>query len=336
MSADTFTAPQLAVCRSDSLRPLVFRWLRGFLRWCAQGLAFGIGLGCLLAIVLRLTWKDSSAELAPFFYATPLPLVWIGLAVTGFLYFTLRKRRSALIAGLCAIACWTWWLQASSAAAMNETPPVAVRVVFWNIARLQAGWSPLTRQIQAMDSPIMGFVEAGEDAPADRQRWEQAFPKHQRIFFGNGMVLLVQGRVLHTEQGQLAKACYYGRADFVIAGETLTVFVVDINSDPFFCREQALAELHEVTRHASSDTVLVMGDFNTPADSVHLRALRDDFHNALEVVGQGTDETWPTPFPVLAIDQIWVNRAEVLKRAGKDWSIYSDHRAVIAELAFSE
>ncbi|MCA9072892.1 MAG: endonuclease/exonuclease/phosphatase family protein, partial [Planctomycetaceae bacterium] len=259
-----------------------------------------------------------------------------GLAVTGLLFFVLKRTRSGLIFGLCAVACWTWWLQGSSAASLKETPPATVRVVFWNTARLKAGWSPVAEQIQAMSSPIMGFVEAGPDEPTDRIRWQHAFPKYQRVFFGNGMVLLVQGEVIRTEWGELGTSSYFGRADLVVAGREVTVFLVDINSNPFFCREEALKTLHARTKQASSGTVLVMGDFNTPSDSVHLQGLRNDFSNALEVAGQGTGETWPTPFPVLAIDQIWVNRKRVLSRAGQECSMYSDHRAVIAELALSE
>lgn len=336
MSADSLTASPVVGFRTGSAKPALSRWLRGFVRWCVHGTAWGIGLGCILAILLRLTWKDSLADLAPFFYATPLPLIWSGLAVTGFLFFALRKTRPALIFGLGAVFCWVWWQQASGEAAVKDTPASAVRVVFWNTARLKAGWSPVAEHIQELSAPVMGFVEAGPDAPTDRLQWDQAFPQHERVFFGNGMVLLVQGKVIQTTQGKLGTACYYGRADLEIKGETVTVFLVDINSSPFFCRERPLATLNDVTSQAESGTVLVMGDFNTPVDSVHLRGLREDFHNALEVAGSGTCETWPTPFPVLAIDQIWVNRKAVLQRAGQDWSIHSDHRAVIAELAFSK
>lgn len=332
MSAETFapTHPQLVACPRH---PISFP---GLVRWFGLGTAWGVGLGCFLAIVLRLTWKDSIPELAPFFYATPLPLVWMGLAVTGFLFFALRKSRSALVSGLCAVVCWAWWLQSHTTAAVMEPSPATVRIVFWNTARLNAGWSPVAEQIQEMTSPLMGFVEAGADDPEDRLRWERAFPQHERIFFGNGMVLLAQGKVVQTTQGELAPGCYFGRADLEMNGETVTVFVVDIHSNPFFCRADALSTLHEVTQQAPSDTVLILGDFNTPTDSVHLQGLRKDFHNALEVAGQGTGETWPTPFPVLAIDHIWVNRRAAIRCAEQAWSVHSDHRAVIAELALSE
>ncbi|MCA9069950.1 MAG: hypothetical protein KDA84_13550, partial [Planctomycetaceae bacterium] len=80
MNTETSTVPVSVGSRSNAAKSGVQRRFCGFLRWCIQTTAWGIGLGCILAILLRLTWKDSIADFAPFFYATPLPLVWIGLA----------------------------------------------------------------------------------------------------------------------------------------------------------------------------------------------------------------------------------------------------------------
>jgi endonuclease/exonuclease/phosphatase family metal-dependent hydrolase len=207
--------------------------------------------------------------------------------------------------------------------------------VFWNTARLKMGWEPIARQIQNKSSPLMGFVEAGPDDSAARARWQRDFPEHRAVFFGNGMVLLCQGGVLETEDGALGRGSYYGRADVDWRGERVTVFLVDIHSNPLFSRKETIARLTELAM-ASTHPVIIMGDFNTPSDSVHFAKLRRTFRNAFEAGGEGNIATWPVPCPVLAIDHIWTNRKFSVQFAKQEWSLQSDHKAVIANLAFSE
>jgi hypothetical protein len=287
-------------------------------------------------VLLRLTWQDSIPVLAPFFYATPLALIWTGLLSASGLFLALRMPSLAFWAAFSAIVGWGWWEQTHMLRANEATSANSVRVVFWNTARLKAGWPSVAERIAQRSSPLMGFVEAGPDDSEDRQRWQRAFPDHRPIFFGNGMVLLTQGNVLDVSRGELAKGCYYGRAKLNWDGKPLTVLLVDIHSSPFFSRETALANLTELANELRAVPVLIMGDFNTPADSVHFRDLRESFRNAFEAGGRGHVATWPVPCPVLAIDHIWTSPRISVHRARHDWSLESDHCAVIAELSFSE
>ncbi len=211
----------------------------------------------------------------------------------------------------------------------------AMQVVFWNAARLKFGWKPVALQIQARSAPLMGFVEAGPNDSAAIRRWQTDFPEHHRVFFGNGMVLLFQGQILEIEQGGLGRGSYYGRAVLEWRGTRMTAFLVDIHSNPFFSREETLGRLTDLMK-ATTGPVVVMGDFNTPSDSVHFEGLRENFQNAFEAGGQGNLATWPVPCPVLAIDHIWTNRQFAVNCAWHEWSLQSDHQAVIAELSFSE
>jgi hypothetical protein len=290
----------------------------------------------LLAILLRLTWKDSLPGLAPFFYATPLALIWSGWAVSSALFFMARKRSLAVLSAVMAVACWAWWQQACLFAAPQVPTTESLKVVFWNTARLKSGWPALSGRISELSCPLMGFVEAGAHQPKDRERWQRDFPLHQPVFFGNGMVLLTQARVLETASGPLGKGSHYGRARLEWDGRHFTVFLVDIHSSPFRSRAEPLKALTELAREISSEPVVLMGDFNTPADSVHFDPLRGDFRNSFEAAGRGNSATWPVPGPVLAIDQIWTSRQVAANRVWHDGSLQSDHAAVIAELSFSE
>ena len=307
-----------------------------FARWSVLGMASCLSLGCAFAVVLRLTGRDAEPGWAPFFYATPLALVWSAFAIASGLFLAARKPTPAVLAGLAAISCWSWWEATHIAAAEEPAPAGEVTVVFWNTARLKAGWTPIAERISQFSAPIMGFVEAGPDDPESRKRWQNRFPNHQAVFFGNGLVLLAEGRVLETSHGTLAWGCYFGRADVECRGQHITLLVVDIHSNPFFPRKEALARLNALAKEFEGKPVVIMGDFNTPSDSVHFQPLREGFRNAFESGGSGNVATWPRPCPVLAIDHIWTSRQLQVHRAWHESSLQSDHAAVIAELSFPE
>ncbi len=312
---------------------------RAIYRWCLTGLAWSLSAGCLLAVLLRLTWKDSLPALAPFFYATPLALVWSGTALASAMFFVLRKSRMGILTAVVAVACWGWWQQTCLFAAGLPVPSdslASVRVVFWNTARLKAGWQATSNRISEMSAPIMGFVEAGPDQPQDRARWAETFPDHQRIGFGNGMVLLFQGKLREVSQGRLAYQSHYGIAHLNIDEKPITVVLVDLYSSPFYSRKTALDALSKLVNGLPPGPILIMGDFNTPNDSVHFHGLRGGFQNAFEIRGRGDSATWPTPCPVLSLDQMWINSHISVDRVWHESLPESDHQAVFSELAFPE
>lgn len=316
---------------TQKLRP----GLRHLARHVFLGVAFALALGCAFALVIRLSCKDSLPALAPLYYGTPLALIWSGLAFSSGMFFALRKPRWTIAAGILACACWGAWQETSMVASEPVPSKDAIPVVFWNTARLRFGWDGVAQGIQSRSAPLMGFVEAGPDDAQARKRWEEAFPEYQRVFFGNGMVLLFQGKILETERGRLGRGSYFGRAVLEWKEKRVTVFLVDIHSNPFFSRQSTLGRLTDLVS-ASPGPVIIMGDFNTPSDSVHFGPLRENFQNAFEARGQGNLATWPVPCPVLAIDHIWANRRVAVHSARHESSLQSDHQAVVAELSFSE
>src|SRR5688500_13812548 len=74
---------------TQKLRPV----LRYLARHAFLGIAIALSLGCALALLIRLSCKDSLPALAPLFYATPLALIWSGLALSSGMFFVLRKSR---------------------------------------------------------------------------------------------------------------------------------------------------------------------------------------------------------------------------------------------------
>ncbi len=146
-------------------------------------------------------------------------------------------------------------------------------------------------------------------------------------------MLLVRGAAAQEMATVLAPFSYANVVRVEIRGRALTIVQVDLAASlprnralPF----PALRRLLEI--HASGDAIL-LGDFNTPSDSIHLDPIRRTWQNAFDNVGHGCPSTWPMPFPVLDLDQIWTHGNVRAVSCESTLTVRSDHRPVIVDLA---
>jgi endonuclease/exonuclease/phosphatase family metal-dependent hydrolase len=112
----------------------------------------------------------------------------------------------------------------------------------------------------------------------------------------------------------------------------LIVLLVDIDGDPLRSRAPAFEPLAKMIRAYSQANLIVMGDFNTPLESVLFDSFCQYLTHAFESGGHGFAKTWPIPLPVLAIDHIWVSKKIKVASCKLNWSRLSDHRSVVANI----
>jgi endonuclease/exonuclease/phosphatase (EEP) superfamily protein YafD len=120
-----------------------------------------------------------------------------------------------------------------------------------------------------------------------------------------------------------------------VKNQTLRVLQVDIDARPVHPRRQPLAALGEMVKTLSDKPLIVMGDFNTPYDSVHLEPLKKMLQHAWLAAGSGCVETWPAFLPVLSLDQVWSGNGLRPVRCRHGITFRTDHRPVFAELRFN-
>lgn len=295
---------------------------------------------CLVGAVIRLTIEDRYGGWAVLFYALP-PAVMAGLALlaAGLLWFQ-PARRYGVLSLMMALAFGGWLYNTSYY--HNTAAPKPVReaqrleVMFWNAGRGRFGWSGVVEELGSVKAPLIGLVEAelsGESRP-DFSREE--FADYQVLFPGHGTALLVQGDVANTVVRPLGGGSTCVVSDVELHGISLAVVVVDIKSNPFRSRREAFGNLVSMLDGMRERPVLVMGDFNTPPDSVYFDPLRRHHTNAFEERGTGFEATWPIPFPVLSLDQVWLNEKLQAHRCELLWSWRSDHRPVLLEIGILE
>lgn len=286
----------------------------------------------VLGVAIRWTVRDGRPFAANLFYALPLIVVAGLLLAAGVVW--LRNRRPA-VAAACAVAALLaggLWLHGVYHVNECRSSTDSIRIVTWNAARGFAGWTRIAEIVGATDPDLVGLVEAGGSTIEWRQFWAQRFPDHQAYLAGGGLVMLTRGEIVDKRVRRLAgtSTCADVRIDF--DGQPVRVLLVDAVVRPFSNRRDVVERVFELARETPETPTIVMGDFNTPVDSVWFDEVRDDYTHAFEQAGRGTLATWPAPLPLLAIDHVWLSAQFQIECASIGWTWASDHRPILADV----
>ncbi len=332
---------------SSPRRSRLDRWYGwfGVLRRLTSIMIWGL---VAIGLVLRFTVRDRFHPWALFFYVTPIPSlpIWMLLAGTiGSPGRTWRRntettrattwlspQRLNLIAGLF----FTVWTLSSEYLHRAQPPsPQDLRLVFWNVARVQAGVDRLATQLRTFQAPVIGLVEADRKYHVNIDEWQREFPEYEVRPTDFGGLIAVKGKVISQQLHYLTAQSFCEQFDLEIDETHFTVLLVDIASDLLRSRRRPLLALAKLADELADRPVVIMGDFNTPDDSVWMTALQRHHRRAFRERGTGYAATWPMPLPVLTLDQVWVNERVSTSSCEPDWNFLSDHRAVISHVSFA-
>jgi len=286
-----------------------------------------LALACL-ALIGRLTLRDRIPGLSTIYYATPLPILALGPAAAGLIALLVRRPRWAAGSGAAAVVLLAVFL-GSSHRSLASPRGGEIRGVLWNVSHGMKGWDRVASGLASRNADLIAIVEGGTKVDDGREAmFQSAMPGGDARWFKRGMGLAVRGgRILDWTDRVLAG---FGRAVFVrteIRGRALEVVLVDLDANPFRSRAAAFEALSRSLEGERSGPRLVLGDFNTPWESVHFDAFRATMHHAFDRAGSGLSPTWPLPVPVLELDHVWGREVRFTSCAHEDLGA-SDHRAV--------
>ena len=235
------------------------------------------------------------------YYATPWLLrLTAGLvALAAFRHWRLRA-----VAGTCAFVSLLEGARSfrfDDLKVRADAPVVAV----WNAGRDLQGKPAAWPELALTD--LCAVIECGKHF--NEEGWREfiaATPDHEWKRFDGSTMLGVRGRILsHESLGVHDRfRCHRVRVALPDHGE-FTVVVADIRSQPWISREQAMAG---ILRAAGDDPrAIILGDFNTPPESVWFREWRTrGFTLANDGPRRGFRETWAHGLPLLTLDHVWL------------------------------
>lgn len=297
--------------------------------------ALRAGTGLLVAgLLLHLTIRDRIPVLSALYYALPYgvltPLALLTTAVAWKRRQRLRTYYWGMVLGFTAVAWYATDWRRQERPLPNQVQPV--RVLCWNVCRGFAGWEKIAAELPQYDADVIVLIEAGEPTEPMRELWRGHCPGYDVSLLGGGMVCLVRGTSGDATAPEVDGKTQLRQLEVTVREQTFTCLVVDAHSSPFYQRRGPLSVVAETAEAAADRPLLVLGDFNTPLDSAHLAALRSTHVNAFESAGGGYRPTWPSPLPLLSLDQVWGNDRVRFDRCLHAWSTSSDHRPVLTEV----
>lgn len=293
-----------------------------------QGFRIVAGTGFALAVA-GLVCRGADRWMIPavLYYATPwlVRLLAALLALTAFQHRGLR-----IMAVACALISLLEGERSYRLGDLPAVPPGAPVLSVWNAGRAldrnPAAWPTVG------EADISAVIERGSFDEDEWRRFTAANPDHEWKQFDGSTMLGVRGRILsHESLGVHDRfRCHRVRVALPGHGE-LTVVVADVRSQPWISREQAMAT---ILRAAGDDPrAIIVGDFNTPPESVWFREWRKrEFTLANDAPRRGFRETWAYGLPLLTLDHVWLGPGWRALRCER-LRLGSDHLAVKVELS---
>lgn len=283
--------------------------------------------------LLHATVRDGVDGLAWLFYALPLPVLAVAALVLIVWPYARGVHRS--IAGLCCAGLCGVWISRSwchgPALEGRSTPMEEVKVLCWNLGRPERPSWELIALVKKLQPDIVGIVEPGRDAMNHRATYEENLPDYDCQVMPRGLIVLTRWPARMRARGKLDGIGAYANFDISMPHRSFRLVLVDVHADPFMARKPSL---DEALAHANQDPqCIIMGDFNTPLESVHYASYHAaKLRNAFVTAGRGFRETWFWGLPVLSLDHVWCGPSWKVIEARRIRDQASDHDALLVTL----
>jgi vancomycin resistance protein VanJ len=263
-----------------------------------------------------------------------------------------RGHRTALLVSIASAAFFTitflGFVWAPPAPPGHGAP---VRVMTYNVHHAAAGAAGIAAAVRAEKPDILCLQEAsaglGQAEVVPRLAPllpEYTFVRHEELAIGSRLPLIRREILPTLRDRRPALVAVYevgGRrftvvnVHFATAGGADSVITGRRGRRSYLRQTAAIRRRQtDALRRLESETrgpTLICGDFNTPPRGLVYRGLRGLFTDAFEAAGRGFGWTYPSRFPVLRIDYVWLREA-VATRAWVPEVRASDHRPVVADV----
>jgi len=298
-----------------------------------DGIALAFVGVSVLGVLVRWTVRDGRSFAANLFYALPFIVITALLLAAAVIWLKNRRLRISAACAMAALIAGGLWIHGAYFTNARGPCEGRLRILTWNTARGFGGWPRIADYVSGAAPDLVGLVEAGGSTTEWQQFWGQQFPDHQVYLAGGGLVVLARGEIVEKRVLRLGGPSTCADVQIEFDGRRVRVLLIDAIVGPFSNRRNLVEEVFELARAKPELPTIVMGDFNTPIDSVWFDAAREEFDHAFEKAGSGMFATWPVPLPILAIDHVWVSREFQVDCASIGWSWVSDHRPIVTDVA---
>ena len=202
----------------------------------------------------------------------------------------------------------------------------SITLVHWNAFDGRLNWPAAHADLVKHAADIYVFSESpSADRISSLARSctnAQNKPYHQTR--AGSLSLLARGLIVAQTTLIRTSALEIQQFDWMLAGQPVRVFGVDLASDIRVARAPQLKLVNEMIDAHQPD--IVVGDFNAPRRSIELGRLPRGYRHAYDEIGTGFSYTWPVPIPCYSLDQCILGK-KIHASKYELFSTWSDHRA---------
>ena len=212
--------------------------------------------------------------------------------------------------------------------ATMETGPEPKRILFWNIGHRKTLPRQLQELIMRYQPDVIVLAEAEKQTEASLAGLKKHFPAYQLTVLRGGLLCIIKGAVRLEKSLQLPSRSHAHRLRVEFHGESEAwhLVIADLGPWPLTPRLERTELIRQLAGAGRELRTLVVGDFNTPYDSVAFDRWRDTWvHGLSQAACTPGPATWPIGLPLLSIDHVWLSKDLWPRQAWKETFLGYDH-----------
>ncbi len=262
-----------------------------------------------IAIVVHFTIKDTFYISSLVFYATPLPLIVLGLLFL-LLFVKVSARKYYAILALVLTIIWVKNSYMFEAGTKNSE---GLEIVLWNAYRIQNFEEAFHENGAIPDVAVL--IESDIDKFENAKK---AFPKYYFYFNDHAIAIFSKTplKIYSSATKKHVTMVHFSTND-------IDFYAVDVYANMKFFRKPMLKNI--LSRIKTDDKTIILGDFNAPYESLFFKNYKKNYQHAFTEKGSGFRETWFWNFPLLSLDHIWVSTDLEIEKTEKITTWKSDH-----------
>lgn len=272
-------------------------------------LKIGIQVVIIVAVMIHFSVKDYFYASAIIFYAFPLPILILLIAFSILINKNWRKISILLFIVLSAI-----WYFKSYVSHHENAVNEGLEVVVWNAGHNQSFEEAFTENKKIPD--VLVLIECNLKSIQETRNTYPNYYFHiseEEIGIFSKTPLKIISEVTSETNSTVLK----------FATNNIIFYAVDLTADVFNSRKEELQFVYSNIEYHSNSVVL--GDFNTPLESIYFEDFKNNYNHAFSVKGKGFKENWFWNLPLLSLDHIWVCHNLRINKTDKINTWKSDH-----------
>ena len=265
----------------------------------------------LILLGIHFVIKERTFWSSLYFYAIPLPVI---ILVVLALSIILSKKWRLYNLKLALILLLIWLGRSFKIHIPEDIKESDLEIVFWNVSRDNNFEDAFKK-----NGGIPDLMVLAESRKNDIEMFKQKYPNY--YFYKSYRELFIFSKTpIERTRENTSK---HGSTVISFKTANINFYAIDVQGSPDVPREWELRYVNESIQ--KTESTIVLGDFNTPYESMHLKQFKKKFNQAFNEKGNGFRETWFYNIPYLSLDHIWVSKDLKVLKTKKFYTTESDH-----------